>query len=74
MQHCLYVNHSTQRAVSSLYHLIDLLFVPSIIIPHELYSYSEDMPQNKAETLVEDKKKLKPCCACPETKQARDAW
>ena len=22
----------------------------------------------------EEKKKLKPCCACPETKQPRDAW
>ena len=22
----------------------------------------------------EEKKKLKPCCACPETKRARDTW
>lgn len=22
----------------------------------------------------EGEKKLKPCCACPETKRARDAW
>lgn len=22
----------------------------------------------------EQPKKLKPCCACPETKRARDAW
>jgi hypothetical protein len=22
----------------------------------------------------EEPKKLKPCCACPETKRARDAW
>lgn len=22
----------------------------------------------------EGEKKLKPCCACPETKKARDAW
>lgn len=21
-----------------------------------------------------EKKKLKPCCACPETKKARDTW
>lgn len=23
---------------------------------------------------MDEKKKLKPCCACPETKQPRDAW
>lgn len=23
---------------------------------------------------TENPKKLKPCCACPETKKARDAW
>jgi len=23
---------------------------------------------------TEEKKPLKPCCACPETKKARDAW
>lgn len=23
---------------------------------------------------TEPPKKLKPCCACPETKRARDAW
>uniref|UniRef100_A0A8C1THX6 Uncharacterized protein n=1 Tax=Cyprinus carpio TaxID=7962 RepID=A0A8C1THX6_CYPCA len=23
---------------------------------------------------AEQKKPLKPCCACPETKKARDAW
>lgn len=27
----------------------------------------------KAETKQEGEKKLKPCCACPETKKARDA-
>lgn len=30
-----------------------------------------------ASTLVagnEEPKKLKPCCACPETKKVRDAW
>lgn len=26
------------------------------------------------ETINEAPKKLKPCCACPETKKARDAW
>ena len=30
----------------------------------------EDGKQEKQE----EKKKLKPCCACPETKKARDAW
>ena len=25
-------------------------------------------------TPKEPEKKLKPCCACPETKKARDAW
>lgn len=24
--------------------------------------------------IPKEKKKLKPCCACPETKKARDAW
>ena len=24
--------------------------------------------------VVEEKKPLKPCCACPETKQVRDKW
>lgn len=28
----------------------------------------------KAEAKPEGDKKLKPCCACPETKKARDAW
>jgi len=28
----------------------------------------------KVEAKPEEKKKLKPCCACPETKKARDAW
>ncbi|XP_011869960.1 PREDICTED: cytochrome c oxidase copper chaperone [Vollenhovia emeryi] len=27
----------------------------------------------KVEAKPEEKKKLKPCCACPETKKARDA-
>ncbi|EGI70926.1 COX17 oxidase, partial [Pseudoatta argentina] len=27
----------------------------------------------KIEAKSEEKKKLKPCCACPETKKARDA-
>lgn len=26
------------------------------------------------EAKPEEKKKLKPCCACPETKKARDTW
>lgn len=26
------------------------------------------------EAVREEKKPLKPCCACPETKKARDAW
>lgn len=25
-------------------------------------------------SLNEEKPKLKPCCACPETRQARDLW
>lgn len=28
----------------------------------------------KVEAQPEEKKKLKPCCACPETKKARDTW
>lgn len=28
----------------------------------------------KIEAKPEEKKKLKPCCACPETKKARDTW
>lgn len=28
----------------------------------------------KVEAKPEEKKKLKPCCACPETKKARDTW
>lgn len=27
-----------------------------------------------SESQSEPPKKLKPCCACPETKRARDAW
>ena len=35
-------------------------------VPHET--------DNKPVSAADDKKKLKPCCACPETKQPRDAW
>jgi hypothetical protein len=28
----------------------------------------------KIPSIKEPEKKLKPCCACPETKKARDAW
>lgn len=31
------------------------------------------VPEPPAPANVE-KSKLKPCCACPETKRARDAW
>lgn len=31
------------------------------------------VPEAPAPATVE-KSKLKPCCACPETKRARDAW
>ena len=29
---------------------------------------------NKSIPIGPDGKKLKPCCACPETKKERDAW
>jgi len=34
---------------------------------------SDSAPQVKAEETKEEKKPLKPCCACPETKKVRDA-
>jgi hypothetical protein len=41
-------------------------------------SDQQNLPKedNKKETTVEAEspKKLKPCCACPETKRARDQW
>ena len=37
---------------------------------------SEEKSNDKAkgDNKSEDKPKLKPCCACPETKRPRDEW
>lgn len=34
----------------------------------------ENIEGSKSIPLGPDGKKLKPCCACPETKRVRDAW
>lgn len=34
----------------------------------------EAAPASPSPVGSEEPKKLKPCCACPETKRARDAW
>ena len=31
-------------------------------------------PKSKSDAKPDDKQKLKPCCACPETKRPRDEW
>lgn len=33
-----------------------------------------DLPAAASPEVPEQKKPLKPCCACPETKKVRDAW
>lgn len=35
---------------------------------------SASVKTEKPEEKPQEEKKLKPCCACPETKRARDAW
>jgi len=40
-------------------------------------SEQQNLPKDentKAAVEAEGQKKLKPCCACPETKRARDQW
>ena len=37
-----------------------------------MYKQQQIMPGEEGKP--EEKKKLKPCCACPETKKARDEW
>ena len=32
------------------------------------------MPDDKKSEAKPEEKKLKPCCACPETRKPRDAW
>lgn len=33
-----------------------------------------ETPQTNHPSTTNQEKKLKPCCACPETKKVRDAW
>ena len=34
----------------------------------------DDQQKTQQQPATEDKLRLKPCCACPETKQVRDEW
>jgi hypothetical protein len=38
------------------------------VVEYEMGSNNVKMPEET------ESRKLKPCCACPETKKARDAW
>lgn len=59
-----------------------ILFVMPIIVvvwiveinPGIMSSLKPDSAASVTVTAVEKDKKLKPCCACPETRQARDSW
>lgn len=51
------------------------LFVETVP-PPEMMPLKSDQPMaiSSEKTSAEEPKKLKPCCACPETKRVRDAW
>jgi hypothetical protein len=55
--------------------VFDVAIVTRTWVPFDFDSYHLIMPEpieHKSE--VKEEKKCKPCCACPETKKARDEW
>lgn len=45
-----------------------------VFAPRSIYDAERDMSGKDEKAQGEPKKELKPCCACPETKRARDMW
>lgn len=43
-------------------------------ISEKVEAASNEITSSTVTPSSEPPKKLKPCCACPETKKARDAW
>lgn len=43
-------------------------------VSEKVEAASVEISNKGASTQPETPKKLKPCCACPETKKVRDAW